>query len=236
MSARAIGLVKTISVFSLRVTRSLPSTVMALPSTALIVPRTRVCATAALAATSNATKKTLVRRLDAIFAHVEALGDDLAVGFLARVGPDPFAALEVGARAGIEGDDRCARRHENFLRSALVVEGDLVAAARLRDAVQVRVGHGRFRLQVPRKMAGFSLRRDGMHLERGHLAGLLDRGDADVLAFQLLERALPGGGHRHIRRQVQLEVLAFARLDRKHVTVKARDFAAHAGRGLRESG
>src|SRR5687767_2575201 len=168
MSARAIGFVKTISVFSLRVTRSLPSTVMALPSTALIVPRTRVCATAALAAMSSATKKTLVRRLDAIFADVEALGDDLAVGFLPRVGPDPFAALEVGARAGVEGDDRRARRHQNLLCPALVVERDLVAAARLRDAVQVRVGHGRFRLQVPREMPGFRLRRDRMHFKRGH--------------------------------------------------------------------
>src|SRR5687768_12995862 len=132
MSASEIGFANTISVFSLIRTRSLPFTVMALPSTAVIVPRTRVCADAQLAANTSARNTTLVRRLDAILAHVEALDHDLAA-FLARVGPDPFAGLQVGARAWIEGDDRRARRDEDLLRSALVVERDLVAAARLRD-------------------------------------------------------------------------------------------------------
>src|SRR5262245_8415418 len=83
-------------------------------------------------------------------------------------------------------------------------------------------------------MPGLRLRRDRVHLERGHLAVLLDCGHADVLALELVERALARGGHADIGGQVQLEILALARLDRQHVAVERSDGAAHAGRGLRE--
>src|SRR5688572_20916101 len=170
MSVSAIGCVNTISVWSPMVILSSFCNVRVPPSNAATVPRTRVCAWAAVPRTSNASSSALVRRLDAIFAYVKALDHDPAVGFLARVGPDGFARLEVGARAGHEGDDRRARRHQHGLRAALVVERDLVAAARLRQAVEVGVGHGRVRLQVPGEVPGLRLRRDRVHLERLHLA------------------------------------------------------------------
>src|SRR5262245_29455039 len=232
-----------ISVLSPMRTCVLWSTVIVLPSAAVIAPRTRVCAFAAVPkaasaiAASRASRIFMavsVRGLDAALADVQPLDDDLAVGFLARVGPDPFAGLEVGARPGVEGDDRRARRHQHLLRTALVVERDLVAAAYLRDAVQVGVRHGRVGCEVPRKVAGLGLRRDGVHLERGHLAVLLDRGDAHVLAFQLVEGGFLGGRDADVGNEVELEILPFARLDRQHVAVERSDGAAHAGRGLRE--
>src|SRR5262245_25243107 len=133
-SESAIGWVKTISVFSPTRTCVLPSTVMTSPPAAVIVPRTRVCASAAVLASASATpaRKSLLRRLDAIFAHRHSRGVEHAV-LLARGGEDPLARLQVGLRARHESHDRRARRHQDFLRAALVVHGDLVAAARLRD-------------------------------------------------------------------------------------------------------
>ena len=83
MSASEIGLANTISVFSLD-----QHPFLAVHGDGVTVNRrdrsgTRVCADAQLAAKRSARKTTLVRRLDAILAHVEAFDHDL-VAFLAR--------------------------------------------------------------------------------------------------------------------------------------------------------
>src|SRR5688572_19887622 len=117
ISESAIGSANTIWVLSSTWIRPPPCTESVTPSKATMVPRTRVCACTAV---HNIRRTRLVRRANAIFAHVEALDDDL-VAFLARVGPDGLARLQIRARARIEGDDRRARRHQHFLRAALVV-------------------------------------------------------------------------------------------------------------------
>src|SRR5436309_13482001 len=134
-------------------TRALPSTVIVSPSTAVILPRTRVGAwAAAVAAASTRRSASLLRRLDAIFAHRHARRHELAVAFDARAAEDCLAGLEIGARPWHEGHDLGLRRHQNFLLAVLVLERDLVAAAHLCGARDVGVGHQRVRSRVPGTM------------------------------------------------------------------------------------
>src|SRR5687767_15217970 len=117
MSASAIGCANTICVCSLRRTCTLLSTEITSPPAlaAVMVPRTRVGACAAAVATASTARKTKgprrsaairvpgsVFRLDPVLAHLDAVGDHLAVGFDARVGPDRLAALQRRAVAVVE--------------------------------------------------------------------------------------------------------------------------------------
>src|SRR2546421_1157736 len=145
-------------------TRALPSTVMVSPSTAVILPRTRAGAwAAALAATRITSSASLLRWLDAIFAHRDARRDELAIGFDARAAEDGLARLEVGAGTRHEGHHLGFRGHHDLLLAVLVLERDLVAAARLSDAGDVGVGHHRIRSRIPRAVHLRHLRPDGMH-------------------------------------------------------------------------
>src|SRR5687767_2398610 len=151
MSDSAIGLVKTISVLSPSRIRSFPSTVIALPSNSVIVPRTRVGVWARVAVTTTSNKRKLLRRLDAIFAHRDALRDELAV-LLARAGEDGLAGLEIGARARREGVVLGLRRDQDLLLAVFVLERELRAGADLRGALERRVRHHRIGNRIPRRM------------------------------------------------------------------------------------
>src|SRR6185436_669501 len=99
MSPSTIGCMKRSSVLS--PTRTfLLATEISSPLTAVITPRARSCAEAP-SATSARSRARLLRRLDAIFAHRDALREEL-VAVHAGAGEDRFALLEVGARAGHE--------------------------------------------------------------------------------------------------------------------------------------
>src|SRR6185295_7228117 len=184
MSASVTGCVNTISVLSPRRTGVFPSTTKPFASSAVIFPRTRVWASASFrpmpSASSAAVKNALLRRLDAIFAHHHARRDQLAVVVHARAGEDRFAGLEVGAGAVGEGVVLGLRRHQDLLLAILVLERELVAAAHLRAAFDVGIGHHRIRDRIPRAVHLGHLRPERMHALRHQAAiGILDRGHAD---------------------------------------------------------
>src|SRR3982751_2063668 len=106
------------------------------------MPRTRVggCA-AALSASAARIRASLLRRLDAIFAYCDALGDEFAVVADTRAAENRLARLEVGAAARDEGEVFGFRRHHDFLLAVLVFECQLVATANLGGARDVGVGH-----------------------------------------------------------------------------------------------
>src|SRR5258706_1144902 len=145
MAASAIGCVSPISVFSPMRTRVLPMEIRS-PSTAVILPRTRVGSwAAALTAASSSTSASLLRRLDAIFADRHTRRYELAVALDTRPAEDGLARLEVGAGSRHEGHHLCLGGHHDLLLAVLVLQRDLVAAACLRDAGDVGVGHHRIR-------------------------------------------------------------------------------------------
>src|SRR6185503_16462318 len=198
MSASATGCVNTISVLSPSPTLVFPSTTKLFPSTAVIVPRTRVWASASFrpmpSASSAAVKNALLRRLDAIFAHRDARRDQLAVVVHARAGEDGFAGLEVGAGAVLESEVLRLRRHQDLLLAVLVLERELVAAAHLRAAFDVGVGHHRVGDRIPRAVHLRHLRPERVHALRHQATiGVLGRGHADVAAgLEVGRRSLLG--------------------------------------------
>src|SRR5260221_9303033 len=112
------------------------------PSTAVIFPRTRVGSwAAALTAARSSTSASLLRRLDAIFADRHARRHELAVALDTRPAEDGLARLEVGARSRHEGHHLGLGGHHDLLLAVLVLQRDLVAAACLRDAGDIGVGH-----------------------------------------------------------------------------------------------
>src|SRR5436305_1915183 len=102
----------------------------------------------ALAARAR-TSATLLRRIDAIFAYRDALGHELAVVAHARAGEDVRAGLEVVARPGPEGVVLGLGVHQDLLLAFLGFHGELATAARLRDVLDVGIGHHRVRDRVP---------------------------------------------------------------------------------------
>src|SRR5687768_2208579 len=228
MSERAIGLAKTISVLSPTVTcEASPRasvTERTLPSNAAMVPRTRVgaWASAAVAAATRTIAKTLLRRIDAILAHRDALRDELAA-LVARAGEDRRAGLEVGAAAGRESEELGLARDQDLLLAVLVLERELVAAAHLRGAFDVGVGHHRIGDRVPCAVHLGDLRPELVHAP-GHEASIraLDRGHADVAArLEVRRGGLLGNGDLRIGGEVDLDFLAVTRLHRQNVALQA---------------
>src|SRR5256885_11913060 len=105
---------------------------MASPLTAEMTPRTRSCADAP-SATNARRRVSLLRRLDAIFAHRNALCQEL-VAFHAGAGEDRLARLQVGARAGHEVVVLGFGVHQDLLLAVLVLERELAAVAHLGNA------------------------------------------------------------------------------------------------------
>src|SRR3954469_6691745 len=97
-------------------------------------------------------EKPLLRRLNAVLADRDARRDELAVAFDARAAEDRFTGLEVGARAGHEGDDLGVLVDQDLLLAILVLEGELVAAARLSIGCDVGVGHEGVGRRIPGAM------------------------------------------------------------------------------------
>src|SRR2546425_11854697 len=94
----------------------LPSTVTMSPATAVILPRTRVGAwAAAVAAASSRRSATLLRRLDAIFAHRHACRHELAIAFDPRAAEDRRPRLEIGPGPRPEGHELGLGRHQDLL-------------------------------------------------------------------------------------------------------------------------
>src|SRR5947209_3543170 len=106
------------------------------PLTSVILPRTRVGACAAtVAAARSRTSARLLRRIDAIFAHHDALRHELTVVADACAGEDVRARLEIVAAARSEGVVLGLGVHQDLLLAILGFHRQLVAAARLRDVV-----------------------------------------------------------------------------------------------------
>src|SRR5438045_6170131 len=103
----------------------------------------RVSPTARSSAASRARRPdaSLLRRLDAVLADRDALGHELAVAFDPCAAEDGLAGLEIGSRAGDERHHFSLRRDQDLLLTVLVLERDLVAAARLRGTRDIGVGH-----------------------------------------------------------------------------------------------
>src|SRR5688572_16642162 len=120
-------------------------------------------------ASSAAVKKALLRGLDAIFAHGDAWGDELAA-LIARTGEDRLAGLEVAPAARHEDEELRFRRHQDFLLAVLVLERKFVAAAHMRAAFEVGVGHHRIGNRIPRAVHLGHLRPERVHPPRDQAA------------------------------------------------------------------
>src|SRR5207302_77935 len=83
--------------------------------------------------TKSRTNARLLRWIDAIFAHRHAPGHELAVVAHACAAEDRRTGLQVGAAAGREVVVLGFRRHQDLLLAVLVLERELLAAARLRE-------------------------------------------------------------------------------------------------------
>src|SRR3954453_4658806 len=118
----------------------------------------------------------LLRGLDPVLAHGNAGRDELAVALDLRAGKDGLAGLEVCARAGHEGDDLRVLVHQNLLLAVLVLEGELVTAARLGVGADVGVGHEGVRRRIPGAMhLRYSVSECLTFLRYQPAAGSLDR-------------------------------------------------------------
>src|SRR5687768_4343918 len=91
----------------------------------------------------------LLRRLDAVLAHRHPLRRELAVGAGARAAEDGLARLQVRAAARDEAEILGLRRHQDLLLAVLVLQRELVAAAHLRGAGHIGVGHQRVGNRIP---------------------------------------------------------------------------------------
>src|SRR5471032_2047885 len=82
------------------------------------------------------------RRGNSIAADIDAVGFQHAVFFLRRAEDDDLRArLHFGLVADHEGDDRCLRRHHDFLFAVLVLDQDVLAVGALDRFSDGGVGH-----------------------------------------------------------------------------------------------